>query len=374
MDTKSFSSTIAKFSVKFCNELNGDKDVVSSPLSAEYLLALIALGSTDTAHEELLTSLDFPDVDTIRTLFTAASAKLKTIKGINLSLANKIYVKSCDCELNPQLKKDAVDVFDAELEKVDFGDSAAAAKLINGWVESKTNERIKNLVSNSSLNSDTQIVLINALYFKGSWKNQFNPKSTVEHPFYINNETSVKIPMMYQEEKFKYDNNTELNAQILEMAYEGNEASMVIVLPNEIDGLDQVLRKLADGFDLIAVWEKLISTKLQVIIPKFKTETEIDLTHVFSKLGINAIFRRENSGVSKILDNNESLYISKAIQKAFIEVNEEGAEAAAATHMVLRKRRAHYPAPIVRADRPFLYFLIGPDHTMLFVGLYKGRT
>lgn len=70
----------------------------------------------------------------IRTLFTAASAKLKTIKGINLSLANKIYVKSCDCELNSQLKKDAVDVFDAELEKVDFGDSAAAAKLINGWV------------------------------------------------------------------------------------------------------------------------------------------------------------------------------------------------------------------------------------------------
>lgn len=196
----------------------------------------------------------------------------------------------------------------------------------------------------------------------------------MEHPFYINNETSVKIPMMYQEDKFKYDNNTELNAQILEMAYEGNEASMVIVLPNEIDGLDQVLRKLADGFDLIAVWEKLISTKLQVIIPKFKTETEIDLTHVFSKLGINAIFRRENSGVSKILDNNESLYISKAIQKAFIEVNEEGAEAAAATHMVLRKRRAHYPAPIVRADRPFLYFLIGPDHTMLFVGLYQGRT
>ncbi|NP_001037021.1 serine protease inhibitor 2 [Bombyx mori] len=373
MDSKALSSAITKFSAKFCNELDKKKNVVSSPLSAEYLLALITLGTTDPAHEELLTSLGITDDDTIRSSFSAVSSKLKSIKGVTFNVANKIYIKEGDYELDPKLKKDAVEVFDADFEKVDFDNGAAAAGLINKWVENKTNERIKDLLSEDSLDSFTRLVLVNALYFKGTWQNQFDSISTMERPFYVDTETTVNIPMMYQENNFKYGESHDLNAQLLEMAYEGNDASMVIVLPNEINGLDGILQKLADGYDLTSELDKMFSTKVRVTVPKFKIETEIDLLQVLPKLGIQAIFNRQNSGLTKILDNDEPLYVSKAVQKAFIEVNEEGAEAAAATGMVMMMRCARPPSPSFHADRPFLYFLVGAERIALFIGQYRGR-
>ncbi|XP_037871526.1 serine protease inhibitor 2 isoform X4 [Bombyx mori] len=375
MDSKALSSAITKFSAKFCNELDKKKNVVSSPLSAEYLLALITLGTTDPAHEELLTSLGIPDDDTIRSSFSAVSSKLKSIKGVTFNVANKIYIKEGDYELDPKLKKDAVEVFDADFEKVNFDNGAAAAGLINKWVENKTNERIKDLLSEDSLDSFTRLVLVNALYFKGTWQNQFDSISTMERPFYVDTETTVNIPMMYQENNFKYGESHDLNAQLLEMAYEGNDASMVIVLPNEINGLDGILQKLADGYDLTAELDKMFSTKVRVTVPKFKIETEIDLLQVLPKLGIQAIFNRQNSGLTKILDNDEPLYVSKAVQKAFIEVNEEGAEAAAATAMGIAFCTAFIdepPVPSFDADRPFVaaIFAHGISH---FYAIYRGK-
>ncbi|KOB77519.1 Serpin-2 [Operophtera brumata] len=131
-------------------ELDKDKSVVASPLSAEYVLAILALGSTNEVHSELLDSLGFLDDDS----------------GVTLNVANKVYIMDGDYELNPQLKEDAEKVFDAGIEKLDFSDGAYCANLINKWVESKTNERIKDLLSEDSLNSLTRLVLVNALYFK----------------------------------------------------------------------------------------------------------------------------------------------------------------------------------------------------------------
>ncbi|CAH2990006.1 unnamed protein product [Chilo suppressalis] len=375
MDAKALSSAIARFSAKFLNELDKTKSVVSSPLSAEFVLALLALGTTDKAHDELLTTLGISDDDSIRSSFASVSSKFKTIKGVTLDVANKVYVMEGGYDLQPQLKEDAVKVFDAAFEKVDFCNSAHAANLINTWVEDKTNKRIKDLITADDLDSYTRLVLINAIYFKGTWKNQFNKSNTMDQPFYVTASTTIDVPMMYKEDSFRYGISEKLKAQLLEMPYIDNEASMLIVLPEEKDGLDSMLQTLADGHDLLEdVAANMFHTKVQVTIPKFKIETEIDLGVLLPKMGIKQIFNKDDSGLTKILNANEPLYVSKGIQKAFIEVNEEGAEAAAATGMIMMMR-CSMPAPpaTFRADRPFLYLLLDKQHIVLFVGVYNGK-
>ncbi|XP_045542243.1 antichymotrypsin-2-like isoform X1 [Papilio machaon] len=364
MSEKVVTSAIAQFSARFCNELDKSTSVVSSPLSAEFVLALLALGTTDPAHEELLTSLGITNDDAVRSSFSAVSSNLRSVKGVTLNVANKVYLMDGNYDLNEQLKEDAVKVFDVSFEKVDFSNGAAAAKLINKWVKSKTNEKIKGLISSKSLNSDSRLVLVNALYFKGTWKKQFDPADTLDRPFHVDKKKTVMVPMMYLEDVLIYGESQKLGAQLLRMHYVGENASMLIVLPNEINGLDGVLKKLADGYDLMAEVDNMFNTKVQVTIPKFKIETEIDLCDLLPKLGIKAIFDRNNSGLTKVLNTDEKLYVSKAVQKAFIEVNEEGAEAAAATEMMCMPLSAFFmepPVPRFDADRPFLTVILVDD-------------
>ncbi|XP_047537054.1 antichymotrypsin-2-like isoform X2 [Vanessa atalanta] len=375
MDSKALTSSIAQFSVKFCNELDKTTSVVSSPLSAEFVLALLTLGTSEPAHSELLTSLGIPGDDDIRSSFSSLSAKLKSIKGVTLNVANKVYIKDGDYDLDEKLKDDAVKIFDAGLEKVDFSDGAAAADLINKWVEKQTNEKIKKLLSEDSLNEDTRLVLLNAIYFKGTWKKQFDPANTIQQPFYVDDKNTVDVPMMYKEDDYLYGESSELNAQLLQIPYVGDEASMLIVLPRDITGLDAVMTKLAGGYDLLAEMDKMYKTKVQVTIPKFKIETEIDLATLLPKLGINAIFNCQNSGITKVLNKPEQLYVSKAVQKAFIEVNEEGAEAAAATAMGIMLCSAmidENPEPSFVADRPFLAAIVS-NNTIYFVASNRGK-
>ncbi|XP_048005080.1 antichymotrypsin-2-like isoform X2 [Leguminivora glycinivorella] len=374
MDSAAVSSAIAKFSLQFCNELDKTKSVVSSPLSAEILLALLSLGSSEPALPELLGAIGIKDTDTIRSSFSQVASRLKSVKGVTLDVANRVFLKQGH-ELDAKLKDDAVKVFDAALEPMDFSDGAAAAKVINDWVESKTNNKIKDLISKDSLNAMTRLVLVNAIYFKGNWKHQFKAHNTMDKPFYVKKDTTVDVPMMYMEEKFRYGESEKLNAQLLEMPYEGEEASMLIVLPKDVEGLDAVLKQLATEVDLVQEMQSMISTKVQVTIPKFKIETEIDLKELLPKLGIKAIFNEENSGLTKILDGSEPLYVSKAIQKAFIEVNEEGAEAAAATAMSVMMCCAMVdfePVPVFTADRPFLA-AIQADGTLYFLAVHRGQ-
>ncbi|XP_050354467.1 antichymotrypsin-2-like isoform X2 [Nymphalis io] len=375
MDSKALTSSIAQFSAKFCNELDKSTSVVSSPLSAEFVLALLTLGTSEPAHSELLTSLGIPGDDDIRSSFSSVSAKLKSIKGVTLKIANKVYIKEGDYDLDGQLKADAIKVFDAALEKVNFSNGAAAANLINKWVEEQTNEKIKELLSADSLNNDTRLVLLNAIYFKGTWKKQFDPAHTIEQPFHVDDKNTVDVPMMYKKDDYHYGESSELRAQMLQIPYVGDEASMLIILPRDITGLDAVMKKLADGYDLLAEMDKMYKTKVQVTIPKFKIETEIDLATVLPKLGIKAIFNSQDSGITKVLSKPEQLFVSKAVQKAFIEVNEEGAEAAAATAMGIMLCSAMIdedPVLSFVADRPFLATIVS-NNTIYFMATNRGK-
>ncbi|XP_053601691.1 serine protease inhibitor 3/4-like isoform X3 [Plodia interpunctella] len=316
MDQTALSAAVAKFSAKFCNELEKNKSVVSSPLSAEFVLALLTLGATEPTLTEILKALGIKNEKLIRGSFSKVTSKLKSLKGITLDVANKVYIMEGKYDLKPELKKDAIEVFDAELEKIDFKKSTDAAKRINSWVEEKTNNKIKDLLPPDCFDALTRLVLVNALYFKGTWKTQFSLKNTTKLPFHINAATTVDVPMMYQEEKFYYKESSDLNAQ----------------------------------------------------------------------LGIKQIFNKEYSGLTKILNEEEPLYVSKAIQKAFIEVNEEGAEAAAATAVKKKKKSKKNKVlkhQAVVADHPFLAIVVvkkkrrcckrGLKPFTLFWSIFRGR-
>ncbi|XP_037300671.1 antichymotrypsin-2-like [Manduca sexta] len=375
----SFSSAVAKFSTKFSNELDKTKNVVSSPLSAEILLSLLALGSTEPAHSELIKALGFPDNDSdesIRSSFSELFAKWKAIKGVTFVVANKIYIKDGGYDVEDALKKDAVEIFDVDFEKINFEKSTVAAALINTWVEKKTHDKIKNLISPAVFNMLTRLVLVNALYFKGEWKNKFNVDDTTNQTFHIDNETSIKIPMMFKAKNFQYGESSDLEAKILRLSYAGEEMSMVFILPNEIEGLDAVMRKMAAGHDLLSELNNMFITHVNVTLPKFKIETRIDLKLLLPKLGIKAIFdENKETGLSKIMNNDEPLYVSEAVQKAYIEVNEEGTEAAASTGIVLETKSGEIITSMsyFQADHPFLYLLVGPDNTILLIGAYRGN-
>nr|WIM01378.1 serpin [Limnephilus flavicornis] len=352
---------------------NAGKNLIMSPLSAEIVLAMLSLGSQGETLKELNTALYLPNSDFTRAAFKPAIARLNSIKGVTLNVANKVFVKEGDkYVLAPAFKKDTIDVFSSEAENVDFAKNVAAAALINNWVEDKTNKRIKDLISADDLDDDTRLVLINAIYFKGSWKDKFDASLTKKKDFFITATDKKPVDMMHKTAKFNYAENSELDAKILELPYKDNEMSMVIILPNQVDGLAALEEKLSQkSTDLKSLVQNLYQAEVTVALPKFRIESTIDLNEVLPKLGMSRIFdgRAELGG---LLANDEPLVVSKAIQKAFIEVNEEGAEAAAAT-AVLTLAMAYpgmkpHKKNFFTADHPFYFAVIESGGLTVFNG------
>ncbi|XP_061710483.1 alaserpin-like isoform X8 [Cydia pomonella] len=346
------------------------KSVVMSAFSVLQPLAQLALASVGESHDELLRAIGLPNDNVTKAVFPKVTAQLRAVQGVKLNMANKIYIPT-----NAQVKEDfaalSKSVFGSEFKNIDFTKNVPAAQEINSWVEDHTNHKIKDLVDPNSLGADTRAVLVNALYFKGSWEKKFNDKATTDRDFHVTKDKTVKVPTMYKKDEFKYAESKELDAKLLELPYEGKEASFLIVLPNEIDGLPALQEKLKNPTALDKAVAEMREVEVNVYLPKFKIETTIDLKKVLQKIGITSLFDAAKARLDNLLKNESGLYVSDAIQKAFIEVNEEGAEAAAAnvfvaegTSLVINPRIYE-----VRADHPFLFTLRAGDST-LFSGVY----
>ncbi|XP_061718836.1 serine protease inhibitor 3/4-like isoform X2 [Cydia pomonella] len=372
---------VANFGARFCNELDKIKNFICSPLSVETVLALVALGSSNESRAEIFKALDIPNEDNLFSTFTSLTATLaskdpsefKTCEDVTLKIANKIYVKHGGA-LKAALKKDAEEVFQASLEQIDFTQSNNAANAINKWVSNQTNNAIKDIVSADMLDEDTRLVLINAIYFHAFWEYRFDADDTCTRVFHVNNSKKIDIKQMSLMGKpFNYKHNPALKAKILQMFYVGGKASMVIVLPDEIEGLSAVMKQLAAGYDLMTEIRSLQKKELEVIIPKFKIESEINLKELLPKMGIKTIFDPFKSEVN-MLSSDDRQFVSQAIQKAFIAVDELGTEAAAATQMRCRELCGRFwIGEKFKADHPFLYLLTVTSHQIpIFYGTYHG--
>lgn len=206
----------------------------------------------------------------------------KSVGQSTLSIANQIYVQ-IGHPINKNFEEVAVKKFLSGIDSLDFAKSDASAKTINQFVEEKTKEKIKDLIKPEMLSSDTRVVLVNAIYFKGNWEYQFDKDSTTEGDFYISESETVPVDFMHIKKKFNYALLEDLDATALEMKYANSNFSFVIVLPNSRTGLSALESKLKN-YDLAQITDTMHKQEVEVTIPKFKVEFEINLNEVLKKV------------------------------------------------------------------------------------------
>ncbi|KAM9127676.1 neuroserpin [Pangshura tecta] len=370
------NEAIAEFSVNIYNQLRAtgeDENILFSPLSIAVALGMVELGAHGSTLKEIRHSLGYDSLKNgeefsfLKDLSDMASTEESQYV---MTIANSLYVQN-GFHISDKFLQLVKKYFKAEVENVDFSQSAAVANHINKWVENHTNNMIKDFASSRDFSALTHLALVNAVYFKGSWKSQFRPENTRTFSFTKDDESEVQIPMMYQQGEFYYgefsDGSNEAGGiyQVLEIPYEGDEISMMIVLSRQEVPL-VTLEPLVKA-QLIEEWANSVKKqKVEVYLPRFTAEQEVDLKDVLKGLGITEVFSR-NADLTAMSDNEE-LHLAKAIHKSFLEVNEEGAEAAAASGMIAISRMAVlYPQVIV--DHPF-FFLVRNRRTgtILFMG------
>ncbi|XP_041824495.1 leukocyte elastase inhibitor-like [Melanotaenia boesemani] len=374
---------LSKANTSFCLDLLkvlGDEDktknIFFSPLSISSALAMVMLGARGNTANQMSECLKTQVCkDGVHASFSQLLSELnKTDAPYALSVANRLYG-----EQTYQFVEDFLGhtrkFYDAELESVDFVKSYEAARVtINNWVEKQTQGKIKDVLAPEVVNSLTRLVLVNAIYFKGNWNKQFQENATRDSQFRLNKNDTKPVKMMHQKSKFPLTYIPEASCQILEMPYKGKELSMLIFLPSEtedsITGLEKLEKELT--YDNFVEWTRpdmMDEVEVQVGLPRFKMEQKYEMKNVLSGMGMVDAFDMAKSDFSGMSPVND-LVLSEVIHKAFVEVNEEGTEAAAATAAVMMLRCALRPAMFI-ADHPFIFFIRhNPSMSVLFAGRY----
>ena len=351
-----------------------DKNLVFSPYSVSTALAMTwsgAQNNTKTQMAQVLHLTDDPKTigENFHQLRNGLEAAAKD-GGFDLSIANSLWIQNDYHFLQPFLDGLNND-FNAPPNLVDFKtDSEAVGLQINQWVENKTQQKIKDLIPPHSLNPrETKMVLVNAVYFKADWLRAFKAENTKQKPFYFPR-GDASVSMMQQEENFKFLETDE--AQILELPYKGNRISMLVILPSEwaISAFEQKLTP-----DLINGWiSQMKPQSVDVQLPKFKfTYGAVNLSTFLIDMGMTGAFDKDAADFSGMTSlKEERLNIDQVMHKAFVNVDEKGTEAAAATGVVMVHMEAimRPPKPVIfNANHPFL-FLIRDNQTnsILFIG------
>ncbi|XP_075684594.1 leukocyte elastase inhibitor [Rhinoderma darwinii] len=373
------SSACTNFSLDLFKKLcqnNPNGNIFYSPLSISAALAMIFLGTKGKTAEQVSKALHFDIVQDVHSNFQTLNAQInkKSSSSYTLNLANRLYGEQTFSFL-PEFLSSIQSLYQAKLGTVDFISAfESARKEINKWVSEQTKGKIPEVLSEGSVDGTTQLVLVNAIYFKGDWAEKFNPEHTTEAPFRLNKKEQKLVKMMYQMKKLPFNYIPELSCRVLELPYVGNELSMIILLPDNIEDETTGLQKLEKGISLekLQEWtrpEHMYPIDVRVHLPKFKLEESYKLKSTLSALGMVDIFDTSRADLSGI-SGSQNLFLSEVIHKSFVEVNEEGTEAAAATAgiaMMCLSREEEF-----NADHPFLFFIRHSEtKNILFFGKYS---
>ncbi|HEY8506075.1 MAG TPA: serpin family protein [Gemmataceae bacterium] len=352
-----------------------DGNLFLSPFSISTALAMTATGAEGRTLEQMQRVLHLPkDREATNAGFAALLKRLNAAGGdaakrpYELAIANALW-GAAGKKWRPEFLAATREHYGAGLREVDFTATEQARRTINAWVEEQTRDRIRDLIPKGVLNSDTKLVLTNAIYFKGQWEREFSRKATRPEKFYVSAGKTVEAPLMHRSGRYRYGEAE--NLQFLELPYRGNALSMVVLLPREKTGLAAMEKELTD-VNLTAWLGKLRpEPTVRVWLPRFKVTTAFRLADELKAMGMTDAFSRAAADLSGMTGERD-LFVSEVVHKAFVEVNEEGTEAAAATGVIVAPTSAPIEPKVIptfRADHPFV-FLIRDNRSgsVLFLG------
>jgi serpin B len=370
-DANQLAQDNSAFAIDLYHQLGAkDGNLFFSPYSISTALAMTYGGARGDTATQMAQALHFSlPAEKVPGAFAALRKELSAAQGekkVTLTIANSIW-PSKQCKLLDDYVGLLKESYDSKPTPLDYSKPDAAREIINTWVEEKTHQKIKDLIGPGILTPDTKLTLVNAIYFYGKWATVFEPDKTVKEKFCLNADKTVDVDMMRQQLFVRYADLDSLQA--LELPYAGGDLSMLILLPKAKDGLGALETELSTP--TLAGWTgRLSRTSVYVSLPKFKLTwgTEL-LNDKLQALGMKDAFeaRADFSGMD---GKPHELFIGAVLHKAFIDVKEEGTEAAAATGVVMmRGAMAPSPAALFYADHPF-FFLIQDNKTgsILFMG------
>jgi serpin B len=360
-----------KFALDLYSRLKDeDGNLFFSPYSISVALAMTYAGARENTAQQMSETLRFSlDPQRLHPAFEKLEARLEALQeegNVQLEIANSLWPHKIYPILEEYINL-VKKYYGVQITPLDYAaDTEAARRIINEWVEEKTKDKIRDMIAPGVLNALTRLVLVNAIYFKGNWADQFEEDLTKDAPFHLLSGESTEVPMMKQQETFGYAEHEDL--QILQMPYAGDEVSMLVLLPKKEDGLAD-LQSVLDEESLEEWIRSIRKTEVLVFLPKFKVTSQFRLDEALASMGMPDAFDPKKADLSGIDGEPHRLYIGAVIHKAFVDVNEEGTEAAASTAVGFTLASVPEPVPTFRADHPFI-FVIRDNNTgsILFMG------
>jgi len=391
-DVAQVTESLNRFAWDLYSQLAAEQDgnLCFSPSGIALALALTSAGAAGETAQEIRNVLhtSLPD-DRLHEALRFLQAETCT-GGVEFRIASQVWMQS-GYRILPDFIRTAESAYGATPTAVDFqGDLGGACREINRWVSEKTAGRIPSLVSPGSLDRMIRVVLTNAVYFLGSWEFPFEEDDTRDEEFRVTADESVPARMMRQCEYFLYAEDDA--CQLLTLPYRnsdrahvelvddvptlvqagtpGSDLQMVVILPREVEGLGALERRLA--VEKTPIHRAMRGTRLDIWLPRFRIEIRAVLEDVLAKLGMKRAFSAEQADFSRMSEDPEGLFVSSIVHQAFVEVNEKGTEAAAASAicMLAGAESSEPDVPrVFRADRPFLFYIRdGRTRQIHFIG------
>ncbi|XP_008940030.1 PREDICTED: alpha-1-antiproteinase 2-like [Merops nubicus] len=356
----------ADFAFQFFKEVtldSPDKNIFFSPVSISTAFAMLALGARSTTQTQILEGLAFNLTEIQKKEIHEGFQNLIHMlshpeSGVQLNMGNVIFLTE---KLKPlkEFLDDAKALYQLEAFTTDFNNPMEAEKQINDYIEKKTHGKITNLVKD--MDTQTVMLLASFVFFKGNWEKPFKPEHTEEREFFVDAETTVKVPMMHQTGRFDFYFDEELSCTVVRLHYNGS-ATAFLVLPakGKMKQLEQTLVK-----ETIQEWsDNLFQSPMSLYFPKFSISGSYEITNILSKMGVVDLFTNQ-ADLSGITGTPE-LKVSKAVHKAALDVDESGTEAAAATAAEIMTMAL---PPTIEFNHPFLMMIFDRDtNSTLFIG------
>ncbi|KAL0276179.1 UNVERIFIED_CONTAM: hypothetical protein PYX00_003801 [Menopon gallinae] len=366
-----FLKSSRDFTIDFLKVASKDGgNALVSPPSVLMMLALLQQGARGNTEKELTAVLGSDSNSTQVSYRNFLKTLTQKSPGVTMEWGTRLYPKK-GLTILPEFKTNIEENFGTQFDEIDYKEvpPAESAGRINSWISELTRGQITDLVEPHMVNPDAIMLMVNVMFFKGSWRNRFKEKNTKMADFETSRNQSVKTKFMYQKNRFYTGKNNTLGIKWIELPFEGDTHKMIFVLPTKRHTLKKAMNQLTgDDLERIIKYADLSEVRLQV--PKFKLKRKYSLPKILETLGVKSIFTGESnlSGISP-----EPFYVTDAFHEANTEIDEKGATASAATLLVISRQLIL--TEVFRMNQPFLFFIVDNTHNLpLFAGMVVNPT